>query len=224
MWYNLSMSQRKVSFVSGEYYHVYNRGNSKQKIFLDENDYLRFIGLLFVCNSSQNFKIDNFSKKENLLNFPRDKEIVNIGSYCLMPNHFHILIADIDEGNISRFMQKLSTAYAMYFNKKYQRSGSLFEGKFKAEHASSDKYLKYLFSYINLNPVKLIEPKWKEQGIKSRAKVLDYLNEYSYSSYQDYMGKIRLENKILNKFMFPEYFRNKKDFEREIFDWINFNR
>ncbi|MBP9748075.1 MAG: transposase [Candidatus Pacebacteria bacterium] len=218
------MSQRKVSFVSGEYYHVYNRGNSKQKIFLDENDYLRFIGLLFVCNSSQNFKIDNFSKKENLLNFPRDKEIVNIGSYCLMPNHFHILIADIDEGNISRFMQKLSTAYAMYFNKKYQRSGSLFEGKFKAEHASSDKYLKYLFSYINLNPVKLIEPKWKEQGIKSRAKVLDYLNEYSYSSYQDYMGKIRLENKILNKFMFPEYFRNKKDFEREIFDWINFNR
>ena len=218
------MSQRKVSFVSGEYYHVYNRGNSKQKIFLDENDYLRFIGLLFVCNSSKNFKIDNFSKKENLLNFLRDKEIVNIGSYCLMPNHFHILITEIGEGNISRFMQKLSTAYAMYFNKKYQRSGSLFEGKFKAEHASSDKYLKYLFSYINLNPVKLIEPKWKEQGIKNRAKFLDYLNKYSYSSYQDYIGKTRIENKILNKSMFPEYFINREDFEREIFDWINFNR
>ena len=184
--------------------------------------------MILKCNVMDSYLkrtvFDNFSKKENLLNFPRDKEIVNIGSYCLMPNHFHILITEIGEGNISRFMQKLSTAYAMYFNKKYQRSGSLFEGKFKAEHASSDKYLKYLFSYINLNPVKLIEPKWKEQGIKNRAKFLDYLNEYSYSSYQDYMGKIRLENKILNKSMFPEYFINRKDFEREIFDWINFNR
>jgi len=174
--------------VEGEYYHIYNRGNSKQRIFRDKSDYERFLGLLFACNSSENFKIDNLNKKESLLNYPRGKQIVYIGAYCLMPNHFHILITDAGEENVSKFMQKLITAYVMYFNKKYQRTGSLFEGKFKAEHAGSDRYLKYLFSYIHLNPIKLVEPKWKEKGIQNKSKVLKYLEEYQHSSCLEYLG------------------------------------
>jgi putative transposase len=218
------MPLRKISFIEGEYYHIYNRGNSKQRIFRDKSDYVRFIGLLFACNSSENFKIDNLNKKESLLNALRGNQIVYIGAYCLMPNHFHILITDVGEGNISKFMQKLITAYVMYYNKKYQRTGSLFEGKFKAEHANPDRYLKYLFSYIHLNPIKLIEPKWKEKGIQNKYKVIKYLEQYQYSSYLDYLGIERHEKIIIDKNYFPDYFPTKKDFQREIFEWISFHR
>jgi putative transposase len=217
------MPLRKISFVKGEYYHLYNRGNSKQRIFRDKNDYARFLGLLFACNSSKNFKIDNLNKKESLLNASRGNQIVHIGAYCLMPNHFHLLITDTEEGNISKFMQKVVTAYVMYYNKKYQRSGALFEGKFKAEHASTDRYLKYLFSYIHLNPVKLVESKWREVGIQNKSKVLEYLGQYQYSSYLDYLGIGRQEKIVVDRNYFPDYFPNKKDFQREIFEWINFS-
>ena len=218
------MPLRKVSFVTGEYYHIYNRGNSKQRIFRNKNDCVRFLGLLFACNSSENFKIDNLNKKESLLNASRGHQIVHIGAYCLMPNHFHILLTDTGEGNISKFMQKLITAYVMYYNKKYQRSGGLFEGKFKAEHASIDRYLKYLFSYIHLNPIKLIEPKWKELGVQNKSKVLKFLEQYMYSSYLDYLGVSRFEKVILDRDFFPNYFPVRKDFQKEIFEWINFHR
>jgi len=218
------MAFRKISFVSGEYYHIYNRGNSKQCIFRDKNDYVRFLGLLFACNSSNNFKIDNLNKKQSLLDSARGDQIVYIGAYCLMPNHFHILLTDTGEGNISKFMQKVITAYVMYYNKKYQRSGSLFEGKFKAEHASTDRYLKYLFSYIHLNPVKLIEPKWREIGIQNKLKVLKYLEQYQYSSYLDYFGVECQEKVIIDKDHFPDYFSIRKDFQKEIFEWLNFLR
>jgi len=215
------MPLRKISFVSGEYYHIYNRGNSKQVIFRDKNDYARFLGLLFACNSSENFKIDNLNKKESLFNVSRGNQIVYIGAYCLMPNHFHLLLTNIEEGGISKFMQKLITAYVMYYNKKYNRTGSLFEGKFKAEHVNKDQYLKYLFSYIHLNPVKLIEPEWKEGGIQNKSKVKKFLEQYQYSSYLDFLGIERLEKIILDKKSFPNYFYSKKDFKEEIFEWIN---
>jgi REP element-mobilizing transposase RayT len=217
------MAFRKIIFASGEYYHIYNRGNSKQRIFRNKNDYERFIGLLFACNSSDNFKIDNLNKDQSLLDSIRGKQIVYIGAYCLMPNHFHILLSGVDEGSVSKFMQKVITAYVMYFNKKYQRTGSLFEGKFKAEHVNNDKYLKYLFSYIHLNPVKLIEPKWKEKGIQNNIKVMEYLKGYRYSSYLDYLGIKRPENIILNADRFPNYFSSLSDFKNEIFEWINFS-
>lgn len=218
------MPFRKTSFVSGEYYHIYNRGNSKQKIFRDKNDYLRFLGLLFACNSSENFKVDNLHKKQSLLESLRGDQIVYIGAYCLMPNHFHILITDTGEGNISKFIQKVVTAYVMYFNKKYQRSGSLFEGKFKAEHANTDKYLKYLFSYVHLNPIKLIDSRWKERGIKNKTKALEFLGKYQYSSYLDYLEKERPERVILNKEFFPKYFLTKKEFIKDILSWIDYLR
>jgi|SRR3989344_2739011 len=217
------MSIRKTVFVLGEYYHIYNRGNSKQKIFHDPEDYFRFISLLYACNSKNNFRIQALNKDQSFYDFERGTLLVDIGAYCLMPNHFHILITQTDKGDISKFMQKLTTAYVMYYNKKYERTGSLFEGKFKAEHSDSDTYLKYLFSYIHLNPIKLIDKDWKEKGIRDKKKVLDYLLHYQYSSYLDYLGKDRIQNKILNRKSFPNYFPTQKDFSNEIFEWISFN-
>lgn len=217
------MSIRKISFAANEYYHLYNRGNSKQKIFHDKEDYFRFMSLLYACNSKNNFKVSNLNKNETPYDFERGENIISIGAYCLMPNHFHILIKEIDNGGISKFMQKLSTAYSMYYNKKYKRTGGLFEGKFKSQHANNDRYLKYLFSYIHLNPVKIINNKWKEKGIENKSEVLEHLKHYEYSSYLDYLEIYRIQDIILNKKSFPEYFLSKHVFLKEIFTWLGYS-
>ncbi len=216
------MSTRKQAFVLGEFYHIYNRGNSKQKIFHDKEDYRHFVGLLFACNSVNNFRSYGLNKGESPFDFERGNLLVSIGAYTLMPNHFHILVTETENGSISKFMQKLTTAYVMYYNKKYQRTGSLFEGKFKSQYLNTDRYLKYIFSYIHLNAVKLIDKDWKEKGIKNKKETLDYLDNYEYSSYVDYKGNERLQNKILNYKAFPVYFNSKKEFSREIFEWLTF--
>ena len=214
------MSIRKTAFVSNEYYHIYNRGNSKQIIFKDKNDYFHFIYLLYVSNTELNFNSRIVPK--DFYSIDRRKRLVSIGAYCLMPNHFHILISQTEDGSISKFMQKVTTAYAMYYNGKYKRTGSLFEGKFKSQYAKNERYLKYLFSYIHLNIVKLIQKDWKEKGIKNKSKVIDFLENYKYSSYQDYLGINRAENKVLNREEFPDYFSTKEKFQKEIFEWLSY--
>src|SRR3989338_8598215 len=201
------MSIRKVPFASGEFYHIYNRGNSKQVIFHDKQDYQRFQALLYAVNTNENIILRLVFKDRYYFN--RNKRLVSIGTYCLMSNHFHLILIQHNEGCISKFMQKLTTAYSMYYNKKYIRTGGLFEGKFKSEHLNEDRYLKYLFSYIHLNPVKLIDKKWKTNGIKNKQKILEFLKNYTYSSYLDYLGTERPEKAILNQESFPKYFLTK---------------
>ena len=216
------MTSRKTAFIPGEYYHVYNRGNSKQTIFHDEQDYRRFIRLLFLANGTSNFKIHFV--KDLTYDFKRGEPLVHIGAYCLMPNHFHLLLTSANEGTVSKFMQKVSTGYSMYYNNKYKRTGGLYEGRFKAEHADKDEYLKYLFSYIHLNPIKLIELKWKEEGIQDKVKVVNFLENYLYSSYSDYLGKNRKEKSILNASVFPDYFSERGSIQKEMFEWISYKK
>lgn len=206
---------RNVIFAQGEVYHVYNRGTEKRNIFTSQKDYDRFLCLMYVCNSMNpvDLKLQGSTLYE-LINIDRGELLVNISTYCLMPNHFHILISEKQEGGISKFMQKLTTAYTMYFNKSKDRSGALFQGKFKARHASvNDNYLKYLISYIHLNPVKLLDPQWKENGIKNRKEAEKYLDKYKYSSYLDFNKTDRVEKIIMDTEPLPLYFGA---------DWINF--
>lgn len=213
--------ERKFQFSVGEFYHLYNRGSNKMPIFLDDFYRKRFTKLLFVCNgnkpvvfkSIQGLPLDEIDRGETL---------VDIGAYCLMPNHFHLLIREKIENGISLFMEKLSTAFSMFFNKKNERTGGLFEGTFKATHADNDVYLKYLFAYIHLNPVKLIDQGWKENGIKDKNTANMFLNNYTFSSYVDYMGAERVESMILNRKVFPEYFSTLKDFNNMINNWLSF--
>jgi putative transposase len=218
---------RKINFSSNEFYHVYNRGTEKCNIFLDRADHYRFIILLYIANGDKSinmrtvrtFGTDYFG----LSRFEQGQSLVDIGAYCLMPNHFHILLREHTEGGISQLMLKVMTAYTMYFNGKYQRTGTLWEGPFKATHADSDEYLKYLFSYIHLNPIKLIQSDWKEKGIKNIEKAKKYLKNYEYSSCLDYFDLNRHQSVILNKKDFPEYFINNLDFEENLFDWLKFD-
>ncbi|MBN2094348.1 MAG: hypothetical protein JW740_03225, partial [Candidatus Zambryskibacteria bacterium] len=127
------------------------------------------------------------------------------------------------EDSVSVFMKKLCTAYSMYFNKRYKRVGKLFEGAFKSSHIDNDKYAKYLFSYIHLNPLKIKDPLWKEKSLRNIENNINFLSQYYWSSFQDYLEKERSENKIITPNDFPDYFSNKFIFSREIFEWLAFN-
>ena len=213
--------QRKISFSLGEYYHLYNRGVDKRTIFFDNTDRDRFQKLLYICNGVEPVVFRDVEDYE-LDKIKRGNPLVSIGAYCLMDNHFHILIKEIEEGGISKFMKKLATGYSMYFNRKNQRTGALFENNFKAKHADDDGYLKYLFSYIHLNPVKLIEPEWKDEGLKDIEKVKKHLLDYRYSSYFDFLGIDRMEKNILKVGDFPEYFIENDSFDKYMDDWLRY--
>ena len=148
--------------------------------------------------------------------------LVEIIAYCLMPNHFHLLLREKVEGGIALFMQKLTTGYTMYFNKRNDRSGSLFQGTYKASHVHDDRYFRYLLSYIHLNPVKLIDPQWKENGIKDRTHAEKYLSQYAYSSYRDYLGEVRPHGRLLEKGIVEEIFESAGDFNERVTEWLTY--
>jgi putative transposase len=213
--------QRIIEFSEGEYYHIYNRGVDKRNIFLDSGDHDRFVKLLYLSNGTKPFVFRDVQDKD-LKDIERNDLLVAVGAYCLMPNHFHLLVKEIHEGGITQFMEKLGTAYSMYFNKRSKRTGFLFESNFKAQHVDNDEYLKYLFAYIHLNPVKLIEPSWKDFGIRDIGKAKKYLEDYQYSSYADHLGIKRKEDLILSRKEFPEYFEKTHEFKSFIDDWLKY--
>lgn len=207
------MALRKQVFAPGEYYHLYNRGTEKRIIFLNEQDYRHFLVLMYICNTKKSIELRNVGEL-----FEPGEKILDIGAFCLMPNHFHILAHEKMENGISTYMRKLLTAYSMYFNKKYKRTGKLYEGVFKSIHASKDTYLKYLYAYIHLNPAKLRDKNWRENKNRKTAELLEYVFNYQYSSLKEYAdGKF----KILNPIEFPVYFKKPIDHKKELFEWLS---
>lgn len=225
--YNRYMT-RLVQFVPNEFYHIYNRGTNKMEIFNLEHDYIRFQKLLYLLNSKATRKFSDVEQTKLSLSpvwtVERGETLVDIGAYTLMPNHFHLLIKVKEGVDASMFLQRLLGSHSKYFNVKYQRTGTLFEGKSKSKHAGFDRYLKYIFSYIHLNIIKLFKHDWKEEGIGDTGKAIEFLDNYKYSSYPDYAGFIRPENAIINKSAFPEYFTNPKEHMDELLDWLTFNK
>ncbi len=206
---------RKTPFAENEYYHVYSRGVEKRKIFLNTKDYSRFISLLYIMNQNSSFRMDNFLRdnKNNLTNIfkeKRQKTLVSILGYCLMPNHFHLILYEHTEGGISKFMGKLLTAYSMYFNTRYERSGPLLTRPFRSEHISKESQFMYIFSYVHLNPLSIIYKTWKEEGAKNKKEAEDYLKNYKYSSYIDFLENNRPESAIIDFLLLPEYIKNMK--------------
>ena len=209
------MATRYYSFAEGEYYHVYNRGNSKQTIFKSESDFERFEKILYVANSPEPFKLRELDEI-NVYDIKRPNTFVHIGAYCLMPNHFHLLLTPAQEGGVPQFMLKLATSYALYFNKKYNRTGVLFEGSYKAKYADSDRYMKYLFSYIHLNPFR------GKDGELHRVFNSVKLLGYRHSSLPEYLGEERKSSGIIERGKFPEYFTTVRTQVGELFEWLDF--
>jgi len=213
------MHERQTPIAVGEYYHIYSRGVDKRPIFLDGEDEKRFIRLLYLCNGSTPI-VYRETKKLPLLLINKGECVTAVGAYCLMSNHFHFLLKETNEGGITKFMSKILTAYSSYFNKKYGRTGSLFGSNFKSEHLDTDEYLKYIFSYIHLNPLKAVSKNWNVEPL-DRVKAEPFLLNYYGSSYLDYVGSGREESCILNKLAFPDYFPSISDFQNNLFEWLS---
>jgi REP element-mobilizing transposase RayT len=179
------------------YYHIFNRGAHKAPIFSDGNDYERFVALLYIANSNK--KLVFRLLKSNPFDAPRNETLVSIIAYCLMPNHFHICLAGSPE-RIRQFIQKLCTAYVMYYNKKYDHSGTIFQGPYKSKSVETDSYLATVIHYIHLNPYGIEEPAiTKEAKFVKYTQAEAYSRKYEYSSYKDYLGEVRIQGVILYK-------------------------
>lgn len=220
---------REDPFVTDEYYHIYNRGIDKRIIFKLPRDYERFMMLLYLANSQESIRMDDLQNKfDNTIDkiFLLDKgtPIVSVGAWCLMTNHFHLLVKQEVDGGITKFMKKLGTGYSMFFNIKYQRKGALFGGLFKSKHIAEDLYLKHLFGYIHLNVLDIKFSGWENLVDKKHpANWQDFLKNYRYSSYQDYVGIERPEGNILNKNAFPDYFNTDNSFKDFIDDYLSYD-
>lgn len=215
---------RKIGFYKDNFYHVYNRGVDRRDIFMYETDYERFIYSLFECNNSNvlyNFG-RRFLSKNNELNFDQiDHEpIVDIVAFCLMPNHFHLLLRAVNDGTISDFMHRLGTSFTNYFNLKYERSGALFQGTFKAKLIDSDAYLMHIVRYIHLNPVDLFIPNFKGINTLNWGDINNFLNDYKWSSHHLYLGNENPFSKIVNpSFVKKNYFQAPETYHKFINQW-----
>ena len=169
--------------LKDSFYHVYNRGISKQTLFYDDADYARFLFLLLHLQSPVSFDQSrryvhkylskkDFSVPQNIIEKIQEERFVKILNFCIMPNHFHITIQSVSDDGISRYMQKLGNAYAKYFNKRYEKTGHVFESGYKVKLILTDQQLVYLSAYIHRNPNEINT--WKDKSF-----------EYPWSSYQD---------------------------------------
>ena len=183
---------RKEVFVKDEYYHIYNRGVDKRLIFLDDQDKVRFINTLYILNNFQNippnFDVVEFRSEAMLT--PRDP-MIDFVAGCLMPNHYHIIARPLSDDSISRFLHKVGVSYTMYFNKRNERSGALFESTFKAKHIDRGEYAQYLTKYIHFNPEPLFQT-------KSRIELMDALGAYPWSTFGDYVGRQSNFSRLVN--------------------------
>ncbi|MBI5469694.1 transposase [Candidatus Kaiserbacteria bacterium] len=214
---------RKIKFSENKFYHLYNRGVDKRLIFVSEEDYSRFEAYLYLLNDIDSPRVSNLfakRKKASVYDNARNDRLVAIGAYCLMPNHFHMLLSPLIEGGVSKFMQKLQTAYTMYFNNKRDRRGSLFESTFRASTIARDQDLKYAVTYIHLNPAKLFDSNWKElQGYEFES-VASKALQYRYSSIGEFAA---------NKFVitspdeYPMFVKRINSLDSHIQNWLKYS-
>jgi putative transposase len=195
---------RKTPLVTGEHYHVFNRGTEKRTVYQNEIDIERFFLSMQEFNSDKPIGsiYENSFRKANPQLGGRTTKLVNIICYCLNPNHFHLLLEQRADGGISNFIKKLSGGYTRYFNQKYKRSGVLFQGKFKSVHIDSNEYLLHVSAYINLN-----------NQLKGTTLPL------SKSSWSEYVGKTT--DKICKTDIVLEQFNNPKEYEKFAIDSLH---
>ncbi len=232
--------------LMSELFHVLNRGVDKRKIYMDDADRARFVhdlwefnDTLFVNNVGYRFaqrpktsdpespKTAEASKNMDFVNpYIAKERIVDLHGWCLMGNHYHLLLSERTEGGLTQFIRRLNVGYANYFNERYERSGALFQGRTKKVPIETDAHFLYILHYIHLNPLDhhASSKEWRSGSIKNTAKALGDLSKYRWSSYLDYCGKKNFPS-VLTTDLFGDVFGNYKkrlgsyvrDMETEIF-------
>ncbi|HLB66191.1 MAG TPA: transposase [Candidatus Saccharimonadales bacterium] len=193
VWYYCGMPSKHIqkTYVEDSYYHIYNRGVEKRVIFIDNEDYTVFLSML-KRHLSKKHQWDKQGRE-----YPNYHEGITLLAFCLMPNHFHLLVYQKeDRFVITKLMRSVCTAYTMYFNRKYKRVGHLFQERFKASLIQEDVYLQHISRYIHLNP--------------------DNYQQWQYSSLQYYLGEKSSSwldpNPILSLFKGENYLRFMEDY------------
>lgn len=190
------MPIKRPQLVNEEIYHIVIRAIEDLKLFRDEKDYLRMIHDLFEFNDEypvlSTYRTRAIRTRNVLVPLSLKKKrkmLVEILVFCLMPNHVHLLVKQLREGGISKFMRKIGAGYGLYYNQKYKRKGHIFQGRYRIVHIENQEQLKTVFVYIHTNPVALIAPNWKEKGIMDSdlKKIIEFLENYKWSSYPDYL-------------------------------------
>lgn len=146
------MPYRITPLVNDSFYHIYNRGVEKRKIFMEDKDYQRFLQTIYYYQFSGPKPRFSTHKRFKIKDFDKSPKIVEIVCYCLMPNHFHLLLKQLKNNGIQEFLSKITNSYTKYFNTKNKRVGSLMQGQFKAVSVETDEQLVHLSRYIHLNP------------------------------------------------------------------------
>ncbi len=219
---------RETELVEGEIFHVFNRGVEKQNIFLSDEDRIRFVLGCCFFNDANVGEVHLNRFLSNPVGYlvsdrveDRDK-YVEILAWCLMPNHFHLLVRVLKEGGLSVFMQKLQESHSKYFNRVNKRKGVLFGGPFQSVHVSSDAQYTHVSRYIHINPLDLFDPMWKERGyIEDKLGAEKFLKEYKWSSLLEYLGEREDFASIIDLNPVLDYFENKgEEYWKFLMDWI----
>ncbi len=213
------MPRRLTPLVNNEFYHLFNRGVNKQEIFTIKSDYKRAkIYLeLYKYNYDKHLRYSKLRVLPNdeimrrftaMKNSPRSVDII---SYCLMPNHFHLLLRQNTDNGISRFLSNFQNSYARFYNTKYKRIGPLWQGAFKAVHIGSDRQLLHVSRYIHLNPYS-----------SALVKGIETLLDYQWSSFPEYVfpsGDFCEKEIILNQYKrekYKNFVLDRRDYQRSL--------
>jgi len=222
------MASDKRTFSKNIIYHVLNRGVDKRRIFLSEKDHLRFIHDLFEFNdaaqlthTAYSFAKASGTRKAIYIQKERKprKLLVEILAFCLMPNHYHLLLRQKTEDGIIKFMRRLNMGYAKYFNEKYERNGSLFQGRYKAVPVTTEAHFIHLPYYIHTNPLDLVAPDWRKQKLSNINSAWKHLENYRWSSHLDYLD-IRNFPSVTQREFLQEILGEPKQYEKEFKKWL----
>lgn len=215
------------------------RGVDGREIFMDDEDRWNGIFGLYEFNTTEQISIRRQREKRakfkqklksrqvpsfaglSLEQVDNRIRLVDVLAFVFMPNHLHLLLRQLMPAGISNFLKKFGTGRAMHFNAKYERKGTLFQGRFNASHIDGDEYLKTVFVYIHTNPASLIEPGWKEKGIVNMEKVKKFLEEYRWSSYPDYLGKKNFPS-ITERDFITKSFGGPAEIKNFVDAWISY--
>lgn len=200
------MPYRTTPLVTDQIYHIFNRGVAKLPIFTNKRDHDRFLETIYYYQfKGPKPKFSHLNRFKDS-KFEKNKKIVEIFCYCLMPNHFHFLIKQLQDNGISEFINKVSNSYTKYFNTKHNRTGPLFQGQFKAIRIGNEDQLIHVSRYIHLNPIATY--------------LVKNLNSYPWSSYLNYIGSE--ENKNCSKNFILSMFKTNQKYEQFVLDQIEY--
>lgn len=172
-------------FSTGSTYHVYDRGADKRLIFMDEPDRARFVRSLAAFNEIG--RDARMSLSRHTSTAAPENPCVDVVAYCLMSNHFHLMLRQLVPNGISEFMRRLAGGYARYFNKRHGRTGTLFEGAYKVKRLTTTLQFRHLSRYIHLNPLELAGMDYKRDKVPWDS-ARRFLESYAWSSYRHYAG------------------------------------